>query len=228
MLLTDIHPNVRPFLLVILSLVIVALLPNLVLAQQATLTDDAQTSTGNPNQNFGSKVSIQVSGTTFKGFLKFNFTPNLPTGTTGSLIEKATLKLFVTAVNTAGAAEVYRVAGDWDEGSITNNTAPALGSLLTSLSFDATSEARWVTVDITPLVKDWLDNVLPNNGIALIAAPGGLNVTFNSKENGTTSHEPVLEVLVNHVATADTRDHGGQRYQRRPRYHSRFGERSFR
>lgn len=203
MLLTDIHPHGRPFLLVIFSLVIVALLPSLVLAQQATLTDDAQTSTANPNQNFGSKVSVQVSGSTFKGFLKFKLTPILPTGTTGGRIEKATLKLFVTSVITAGAAEVYRVAGAWDEGSITNNTAPALGSLLTSLSFDATSEDRWVSVDITPLVKDWLDNVLPNNGIALIAGPGGLNVTFNSKENGTTSHEPVLEVLVNHVATAD-------------------------
>lgn len=197
----QLHSNA--LLALLFSVAVIVLLPVSSLAQQATLTDDAQTSTSNPNQNFGSRVSVQVSGTTFKGFLKFKLTPNLPNGTTGVRIEKATLKLFVTAVNTAGAAEVYRVAGAWDEGSITNNTAPALGSLLTSLSFDATNEDRWVTVDIKSLVKDWLDNVVPNNGVALVAAPGGLNVTFNSKENGTTSHEPLLEILLSHVATAD-------------------------
>jgi hypothetical protein len=113
---TTFHLNSNGLLAVLFSVAVIALLPSSSLAQQATLMDDAQTSTSNPNQNFGSKVSVQVSGTTFKGFLKFKLTPNLPTGTTGGRIEKATLKLFVTAVNTAGAAEVYRVAGAWDEG----------------------------------------------------------------------------------------------------------------
>ena len=188
---------------ILFSLAAIAFGPTAAMAQQATLTDDSQTSSNNPNQNFGSKVTFQVSGATLRGFVKFKLTPNLPTGTTGSQIEKATLKLFVTAVNTAGTIDVYRVAGAWDEGSITNNTAPALGALLTSVSLDATSEDRWVTVDITPLVKDWLNNVLPNNGVALVAAPAGVNATFNTKENGTTSHEPLLDVLLSHVATAD-------------------------
>jgi len=179
-------------LTILFSLAVIALLPGSSLAQRATLTDDAQTSTGNPNQNFGSRVSVQVSGITLKGFFKFKLTPNLPAGTSGNRIEKATLKLYVSAVSTAGAADVYRVAGTWDEGTITNNTAPALGALLTSFSVDATNQDRWVTIDVTSLVKDWLDNVLPNNGLALIAAPSGVNVTFNSKENGTTSHEPLL------------------------------------
>ncbi|PYS57154.1 MAG: hypothetical protein DMF74_26780, partial [Acidobacteria bacterium] len=59
-----------------------------------------------------------------------------------------------------------------------------------------------MTIDVTQLVKDWLDNLLPNNGVALVAA-GGADLTVDSKENRQTSHEPRLEIVLNHAATAD-------------------------
>jgi hypothetical protein len=178
------------------------LFPRSAVGQRATLTDDTQVSANNPNQNFGSKTSVQISGTSLRGFLKFKLTPNLPNGTTGGQIEKATLKLYLSAVNTPGSLELYRIAGTWDEVVITNNTAPATASLLGTVFIDVTQQDRWITVDVTSVVKDWLDGVQVNNGIALVAAPSGVNVVFNSKENQATSHEPLLEILLNHVATA--------------------------
>ena len=91
----------------------VILLPCLCLGQQATLPDDAQTSANKPTKNFGGDQSVQVTGTTEKGFLKFKLTPNLPAGTVGSYVGKATLKLFVADVKAPGSLEIHPVLGAW-------------------------------------------------------------------------------------------------------------------
>src|SRR5215467_2933094 len=83
--------------------------PSIAEGQRATLTDDAQVSASAPNQNFGSRTTVQISGTNLRGFFKFNLAPNLPNGTTGSQIEKATFKLFVNAVTTPGNLDLYSV-----------------------------------------------------------------------------------------------------------------------
>lgn len=51
-------------------------------AQQATLTDDANTESSKPAKNFGDSENIKVSPTE-KGFLKFKISPVLPNETTG-------------------------------------------------------------------------------------------------------------------------------------------------
>jgi len=65
------------------SVILILLLPLIAAGQRASLTDDAQVSSNTPNQNFGSKTTVQVSGTNLRGFFKFKLTPNLPDGTTG-------------------------------------------------------------------------------------------------------------------------------------------------
>ena len=59
------------------------------------------------------------------------------------------------------------VAGPWDERTITNS-APALGATVASTIPVATDNA-FVTVDVTTAVKNWLDGVVPINGLALVA-----------------------------------------------------------
>lgn len=76
----------KGLLLALFSLAAVLLLPGRTPAQQATLTDDTQTSAAAPNQNFGANASIRVSGANTRGFFKFKLTPNVPSGTTGSQI----------------------------------------------------------------------------------------------------------------------------------------------
>src|SRR2546425_5976332 len=187
--------------LILLSLVVIALLPSLSLAQQGTLTDDAQISTSHPNKNFGSDQSLQVTNAE-KSLIKFKLTPNLPPGTVGSHIGKATLKVFLSDVKTPGQFEIHRVLGAWAEQSITSGTAPTLGVAEATLAVTADQAGKWVTIDVTQMVKDWLDGALPNNGVALMS-PGAIDVTFDSKENTNTSHEPRLEIVLNHAATAD-------------------------
>ena len=183
--------------------IVVILLPCLAFAQQATLPDDAQTSANKPNKNFGDAESVQVTGTTEKGFLKFKLTPNLPTGTVGSYVGKATLKLFVEDVKAPGTLEIHPVLAAWSEGTITDSSAPALGPAVAMVSITSDLAGKWITVDLTQSVKDWLDGVMTNQGIALVSTAGGADVTFDSKENRQTSHEPRLEMVLNHAATAD-------------------------
>jgi carbonic anhydrase/acetyltransferase-like protein (isoleucine patch superfamily) len=192
-------------LLALLTLALVVLLPDSSLAQQSTLTDDAHTSSrpGRQNRNFGSEELLQV-GTENRVFVRLRLTQNLPAGTVGNHVGKATLKLFISDVNTPGRIVVHRVTGAWNEENVTEATAPALGPAEATLTINAGQAGKWVTIDLTQLVKDWLDGVLPNNGIALVAGAGGADVTFDSKENRRTSHEPRLGFVLNHAATADT------------------------
>src|SRR5262249_20020336 len=173
-------------------------------AQQATLTDDAYTSAkaGKTNRNFGGDETLILTATSERGFVKFKLTPNLPTGTVGSFVGKATLKLFVVNVNTPGTLEIRPVLAAWSEDAITDSSAPPLGAAIATVNITTDLATKWVTVDLTQSVKDWLDLVAPNNGIALVAT-GGADLTLNSKENSSTSHEPRLEIVLNHATTAD-------------------------
>src|SRR5260370_7155294 len=192
--------------LALVSAVVTMLMPNLSLAQNATLTDDAHTNANKPNKNFGATVTVVVREPDHAGLLKFKLTPTLPPGTIGRHIGKATLKLFVSTVGAPGQIQVHRVTGVWTEQSVTDATFPALGPLEGTVSINAGGDGKWVTLDVTQLVKDWLDGVLPNNGVSLVAA-AGTDAIFDSKENTGTSHEPRLEIALHHTAPAATPTH---------------------
>jgi hypothetical protein len=120
----------------------------------------------------------------------------LPTGTTGTAVQKAMLKLWVNTVTTAGTFDVFPVTSGWNEESITAATAPTLDPVEVSGVSVTTAQLRsFVTVDPTNLVKDWQDNIRPNHGIAL-QANAGTSVRFDSKENTGTSHEARLEIVL--------------------------------
>jgi hypothetical protein len=175
--------------------------PCLTYAVEATLTGDAYTSSNQPAKNFGTQTIVSVQGTSQKpggksGFLKFDLS-NLPSGTTGDDVAKATLKLFITKVTAEGGFDIVRVLDSWDEDQITSQTAPMLGSVEVPGVPVAQEEAlTFLSADLTELVKDWLNGVLPNNGIALLAGPEGIAVDFDSKENKTTSHEARLVIAL--------------------------------
>lgn len=160
-----------------------------------TLTDDAYTQSSTPNQNFGANANLRVaSGIT--SHLKFDLS-SLPSGTSGNEIAKVTLKLWVNTVTTSGSFDVRRIIGVWNEATVTSNTAPSLGGVeVIGVILTAQDVDSFVTIDLTPLVKDWLDGVLPNNGLALVANAVNTNVRFDSKENGQTSHEPELQIFL--------------------------------
>lgn len=173
----------------------VMLLPTSTYAADGILKDDAYTQASTPNQNFDPNANLRV-GSGINSYLKFDLS-TLPSGTIGNDVAKVTLKLYVNTVTTAGSFDVRRVTGTWDEATLTFNTAPTLGSTDASgVAVTTQDNDSFVTVDITALVKDWLNGVLTNNGFALVANAATTNIRFDSKENGQTSHEPKLDIML--------------------------------
>ena len=164
---------------------------------QSVLTDDAHTSsvTKDIDSNFGTNPNLFVSATNI-GYLKFKLTPTLPTGTVGSDVSKATLKIYIGNVSVPGTVDVVQVADNWSEKTITARTAPALADLIaTGVSIDASRKGQYLLIDVTNAVKNWLDTS-NNCGLALVGHDG-TSVTFDSKENSQTGHEPELIVALN-------------------------------
>ena len=179
----------------VLVLLFVTALPVNLYAVEGLLKDDAYTQSGTPNQNFGTNANLRIASG-INSYVRFDLS-TLPAGTTGNDVAKVTLRFWVNTVTTAGSFDVRRVTGVWDEGTITNNSAPALGSTEVSGAVVTTQDdGNFVSVDITLLVKDWLNGVLTNNGIALVANAANTNIRFDSKENGQTSHEPTLDIIL--------------------------------
>jgi hypothetical protein len=222
--------STRNFLLALLSACALALSPGGACAQQGTLTDDGvyPPQQGAPSKDkvvtqSSNSQTLQVQGPNTKAgvataYIKFRLTggaPNqigdLPPGTPGSHVGKATLRLYVNEVTTPGAFDVYGVTSSWNEGSIT--TAPQLEAVPVASGVQVTTANSYITVDVTPLVQKWLDydpnnpgaGGMPNHGLALVSSAAALTtaVSFDSKESTETSHQAQLGVVLKHVAEAD-------------------------
>jgi hypothetical protein len=157
------------------------------------VTDDAFTFSQSPNANNGKEIALSV-GPTSNSYIRFDLS-NLPAGTRGQDIAKATLILWVDPVGNGGSIDVFRINGPWQEKTITFNNAPALGALEVSCVPVPTSQhSHFLSIDVTNLVKDWLDGAQLNHGIALLPHAQNTTVLFDSKENTLTSHSPQLDI----------------------------------
>ena len=170
--------------------------PGHVVAQEAILTGDATVAPAKPAGSSRMPAStLRVVGplrvhSEQRAYLKFDFSP-LPTGVTGTNIVKATLVLYVNTLRHAGSFDVVAVNGVWDENTVTSATVPA------PIEVEATNVAiavgDFVTVDLTGLVRDWVEGVVANSGLALIPNGTGVDVSFDSKEGG--AHSAQLSII---------------------------------
>lgn len=94
---------------------------------QLTPSGDANINTATPTTNYGAATTLGVVSPSQTTFLAFDLSP-IPAGYTGANVAKATLKLYVNAVTTAGSFNVDFVNGSWSESTLTANSAPALGT----------------------------------------------------------------------------------------------------
>ncbi len=129
-----------------------------------------------------------------KSYIQFDLS-SIPAGFNGSNIAKATLKLYVNSVTTAGSFNVDYVTGPWAEKTITGNLSPSLGTTVVgSVPLTSALVHDYVLVDVTPAVGAWLNKTQANDGLVLVAN-SPLNATFDSKENTTQSHGPELDMV---------------------------------
>jgi hypothetical protein len=159
---------------------------------QLTPSGDAYTNTAASTTNYGAKTLLDVesSQTTF---IQFDLS-SIPSGYTSADITKATLKLYVNAVTTAGSFNVDYVNGTWTESTIDSSNAPALGTTIAaSVPLTTKDKNQYILVDVTAAVQAWLSGTA-NDGIALVAN-SPLNASFDSKESTSTSHSAELDIV---------------------------------
>ena len=173
-----------------LAFVGLLLLPGCAFGQAATLVADTAVDTGRASVNFGSLSNLYINSTS-AALLRFDL-GTLPSGTTGSQISRATLRLYVNRVNTPGVVGVASISGAWAEGAVTAQTAPAKSTV--AQVFAVTDEAQFVTVDVTAMVQAWANAPTTNFGLALTATTA--DVAVDSKESDTTAHPAELEIAL--------------------------------
>jgi len=160
---------------------------------QITPSADAYTNTVDPTTNYGAKILLDVDAATQTTYIQFNL-GSIPATYTSADITKATLKLYVNTVSTAGSFNVDYVNGTWAESTITSSLAPALGTTIAaSVPITTADKNQFILIDVTAAVQAWLSGT-SNDGIALVAN-GTFNATFDSKESTSTSHAPELDVV---------------------------------
>ena len=161
---------------------------------QITPSDDAYTLTSQPTTNFGAKNTLEVESAGATAFIRFDLS-GIPPTVTGSMVAKATLKVYVGTVTTAGSFNIDLVTSTWSESTITASDSPTLGSALASaIPVTKTDKNQYLLVDVTTAAVDWL-NGTPNDGLAIVP-DGTVAFTLNSKETTTTSHPAELDIVL--------------------------------
>jgi hypothetical protein len=88
------------------------------------------------------------------------YTPQIPSGAT---IESATLNIWITTLDAVSTTTITQVNGAWDRTTITSTNEPALGSVR---GFEDSS-VGWNDIDITLLVREWVDGTSANYGVKI-------------------------------------------------------------
>ena len=174
---------------------------------QAVLRDDTYVDFSNPTQSFGALPRMLVDSgpqNPAVSFVRFDLS-NLPADTVSSQVARSTLRLWVVSVNTPATVTVEAVGGEWQEGKVTAITRPFIAqgaAVPPPVSVPVANASQWVLIDVTTVVKAWIDRTLPNDGLALTASAG--SVSLGTKES-SSSGQAVLEIILtgSPIAAAD-------------------------
>lgn len=161
-----------------------------------TLYPDADTriSEGNPTTNYNGQ-QLQVSFYTLAGgrdqsLIHFDFS-GVPTDI---VINQAVLRVYVRDV--AGAVPqdiiVRRVLDTWDEGAVTWNTRPGVGTVQAVTSVGTQG---WATWNVTAQVQRWVDGVDGKYGFYLVGPVGVASYGFYLASKEVT---PAAELVIDY------------------------------
>lgn len=142
---------------------------------------------------FGAQSNLLVAPGT-RTLLQFDLSA-LPSGITSAQIARANLRLYVNRVTAPGQIDVAMAGSLWAEASATGLDNIAVNSTVAS-GITVPAGGSYLTVDVTNAVFAWLNGSRLNRGLVVSAtAANPASVSFDSKENSTTSHPASLEVL---------------------------------
>lgn len=146
-----------------------------------------------PTSNYGSETDLYIYGKIgFKEEALCRF--DLSSVPSGSNIVSAKAYFYVLVKKTT-PVNVHRVTDTWTEMGITwDNFAGKYDSTVEG-SFVPSTNNQFVSVDITPLVQDWVDGVYQNYGLTLVSLDLNAKSAFASKEATNPSNHPYLEII---------------------------------
>jgi hypothetical protein len=170
---------------------------NLVLANTSPVAADTFLQSNVTTNNNG-KVTLVYADFYATPLLKFSLT-GLPQNLIADDIAKATLFIYIVSVPTAGRFQLSQVAGTWNEYAVTYSSRPLfqLPSLTTN-AISSTNIGNYFAIDITEMVKSWVTDPANNFGLTMKPDPATPTaaITFDSKEQTTTSHPAFIDVVL--------------------------------
>jgi hypothetical protein len=135
-------------------------------------------------------VSVSATDT---AFFRFNI-DDLPSNV---IIAHAYLRVWVENTSTVPTApatvQISSVATNWSEATLTFNNIPTINNSVGSFNIAPSDKNKFITTDITSIVKIWQSNPQINHGLALHTSIGE-KYNFDGKENTVTSHQMEIEI----------------------------------
>ena len=158
-------------------------------------TDDTYVKISAATLNAGNKTKLFLRdvGDERHVYAKFDLA-TLPAGISGTDIDSATLRVYLSKVSTAGSIDLHVISAPWDESTVTAGDALALAPSFATVPVTDGDALSYLTIDVTTQLRDWVDGLVTNNGIALL--PSGIKVEIDSKENKATGHPMEIEVAL--------------------------------
>ena len=182
---------------ILLVFALFVLLPLPINAVVTTVNADTYVDSSSPDSNFGGALELKVSSTA-TAYFRFSLSA-LPTGITSGQVVKATLQLWEipTSINPSGSISIRQLTSAFIAGSVTYNTRPSMAST-TAVTVVASATSRYQEVDLTSLVKQWIDDPASNYGLAVLPASGSstLNILYGSKWNTSGSQPALLDITL--------------------------------
>lgn len=199
--------NINKRFIHIAALLLSTVLIQPVFALTLNVSQDADTNSKQPNQNYGYSKYLKLRNMegNRESYVRFDLTP-LPKDAD---ITSAVLRIYANDISVPGILAIHEITGDWDERTLTSSRIPLTNGVFANVTVPKSAENNYILADITDLVKDWQSG-LPNFGIALRPNPASqLKLALDSKENEDTSHPMEIEVAFEGIK-GDKGDPGSQ------------------
>ncbi len=148
--------------------------------------------------NYGNDPTFDVrpdNGADRRGLLKFDLS-SIPQN---AVINSATLYLYERDNKAGQLTYIYRVTSNWNENTVTWLTWALLGgdfdNSASYFTYIPDQKNCMAALDITQLVQAWVNGTYNNYGLMLYSTGPNHMISYSSKENGTASERPKLDIL---------------------------------
>ena len=152
-----------------------------------TAVADTYVSIDAPTSPHGTESNIGI-GTyqSMLGYIRFDFS-SIPSSIS---IQSARLRLYCSSsAFSTGSILLTRAATSWSESTLTWNNR--INGISPSVTFNAPGSTGWWSIDVTAIVKEWLEKGGSNYGFRLEKGESGL-IMVSSKE--ISSYAPKLDI----------------------------------